>query len=326
VRAAGLAVSTRRMTRTDPDGYVMLPYRMRLPLVPGHEFAGEVVDVGTAVDSIAIGDPVAVETLRPCGSCRSCRRGLPNGCTEGGFAGFTEDGGLAEYAVAPVERVLSLSSLVPRYDSPDLFALGAVCEPAGVVAVALSRLSGGMRPGARVVVLGCGPLGQAAVALTRAGGAGTVLAIDTSPTRTSIAAQMGADDTWGSAADPSDWVTGHLGPAGADLVVDATNDPAAVLPVIQQIVAVGGDVLHLGVGGSAASFSTIGAMVRGTTHAFSMGHLGGLAPVIDLMAAGRLDLRPMLGRRWQLEDVTSALADPDAATGAKSIVVMPDAS
>ncbi|MER2224745.1 MAG: alcohol dehydrogenase catalytic domain-containing protein, partial [Rhodococcus sp. (in: high G+C Gram-positive bacteria)] len=58
VRAAGIAVSTLRMTSTDDEGYVLLPYRMALPVIPGHEFAGEVVEVGSAVSGFSAGDPV----------------------------------------------------------------------------------------------------------------------------------------------------------------------------------------------------------------------------------------------------------------------------
>ncbi len=325
VRAAGIAVSTLRMTATDGDGYVTLPYRMRLPLVPGHEFAGEVIEVGEAVRGLRVGDAVAVETLRACGRCAACRRSRANACLDGQFAGFNIDGGLAEYAVVPASHARTLEPLRDRFDESGVFQVGALCEPAAIVFNGLFQVDRHLRPGMRVAVLGCGPLGLAAAALARSAGAARVLAFDPVPERAGLAEVLGADRGWSERELDSAAVVpamlGEAGGGGIDLVIDASGNPGQVLPMAEDLLAVGGHVLHLGVGGPSGSFRPMVAMSRAATHSFSMGHLGGFDPIIALHAAGRIDLTPMIGARWSLEEGLTALARSADRRLAKTLVV-----
>lgn len=326
VRAAGIAVSTVRMTKSDDEGYVLLPYRMALPVIPGHEFAGEVVAVGEGVRGLSVGDPVAVESLRPCGRCAACVEGRVNFCHIGGFAGFTQDGGLAEYAVVPAAR---LRSLVAVRDSGvmDVCELGVLCEPAATAYVGMFLTNTQLRPGMRVAVFGAGPIGQAAIALARCAGASTIIACDPSPTRRDIATELGADVVFAGTpegASPGRVIAEATRGRGVDLVVDASGDSAAVLPYSQAALAIGGHHLQLGVGGGPASFSTMTAMMRGTEYSFSMGHLGGFEPIIDLLASGRLDLRPMIGQRSSLNDVLASIDGAAQGRDGKHLIVMPD--
>src|SRR4051812_15445459 len=80
----------------------------RLPVVPGHEFAGEVVEVGHDVTEVAVGDQVAVDPSLHCGECHYCRRGRGNLCERWNAIGVTVAGGAAEYAVAPVQNCYRL--------------------------------------------------------------------------------------------------------------------------------------------------------------------------------------------------------------------------
>lgn len=326
VRSAGLAVSTWRMSSADAEGYVLLPYRMTLPVIPGHEFAGEVVEVGPAVRGFSVGDPVAVESLRPCERCIPCMSGHQNYCEVGHFAGFTQDGGLAEYAVVPAARLRSLVSLRDCGASADIYELGVLCEPAAVAYVGMFQEDGYLRPGMTVAVFGSGPIGQAAIALARSAGATMICAFDPLPARRDLARALGADVVDSGAEEdhpPQDVIAEATGGRGADLIIDATSDAAVVLPRAQAALAIGGHTLQFGVGGSVTHLSTMSTMVRGATHTFSMGHLGGFERVIELQARGRLNLRPMLGRRSNLEQVIDALKDPEVSRGAKSVIVMP---
>ncbi|MFJ6651396.1 alcohol dehydrogenase catalytic domain-containing protein [Microbacterium sp. NPDC091313] len=325
VRAAGIAVSTLRMTSTDAEGYVLLPYRMSLPVIPGHEFAGEVVEVGPEVAGFAVGDPVAIESLRPCGRCAACVAGHVNACQVGGFAGFTQDGGFAEYAVVPATHLRSLAALHAAVPAADVYELGVLSEPAAIAYVGMFRVDGHLRPGMSVAVFGAGPIGQAAIALARCAGASVVCAVEPAAARREIAVALGADVVTSGEDAPAELVIAEAtGGRGADLVIDTTGDAAGVLPRVQAALTVGGHVLQLGVGGPAAPLSTIGAMVRAAVHSFSMGHLGGFEPVIDLQARGRLDLRAMIGQRSSLEDAVGALSDAVGRRSGKSLIVMSD--
>src|ERR1700756_4883693 len=92
-RTCGICGSDVHMVVPDEDGYFGLPDKARLPIALGHEYAGEVVEVGAAVTRVKPGDPVAVEGQVNCGSCRACLRGIPSCCEFVEDHGFTLDGG-----------------------------------------------------------------------------------------------------------------------------------------------------------------------------------------------------------------------------------------
>ncbi|MEW1649063.1 scyllo-inosose 3-dehydrogenase [Streptomyces sp. NPDC091219] len=322
VRAAGIAVSTLRMAMTDELGYVVLPYRMGMPLVPGHEFAGEVVAVGGSVRSVRVGDAVAAETLRACRQCSACRRGRPNACLDGEFVGFNSDGGLADFAVVPETHARSLEPLRGRLDEQSMYEMGALCEPAAVAYFALFKADRHLAPGANVAIFGCGPLGLAAVALAHGAGANLVVATEPAADRAAIASKVGADRVLAGefGCELADELCNATGGRGFDLVVDASGAAAKVLPEVERIVAVGGHVVHLGVGGPAAPIHPIVTMMNGATHSFSMGHLGGFDPVIALQAAGRIDLTPIVTARYPITSGLEALAHAATRRSAKTLV------
>lgn len=149
--------------------------------VLGHEFAGEVVALGSAVSELKLGDCVAALPLSGCGHCQSCTGGEPQWCA----AGFTwRPGGYAEYAVADARTCIRLPGALSLAD-------GALVEPMAVAlnAVKLAKL----QPGARVAVLGAGPIGLAVIYWARRFGAGRIAGCAASTRRAELAAQMGAD-------------------------------------------------------------------------------------------------------------------------------------
>src|SRR5258708_15091819 len=145
-RAVGICGSDVELYRgIRPEGYY------RYPIVPGHEWSGEVVAVDERVRGISPGDKVVAEGFLFCGACRNCRMGLTNLC-EAGYdeIGFTRTGGFAEYVAVPARLVHTL---------PGNAALeqAALLEPAAVVANAFLRAQPGA--GGTVAVVGDGPRG-----------------------------------------------------------------------------------------------------------------------------------------------------------------------
>ena len=154
------------------------------PLILGHEFAGEVVAVGDAVQHVHAGDLVAVEPAVSCGQCRYCREGDPNLCLNILFAGTPPlDGALREYAALGGELLFPLPEGFTADD-------GALLEPLGVAIHAwdLARA----RVGESVAIVGCGPIGLLLVQLARLGGAARVLAVEPLEDRRRLAARWGA--------------------------------------------------------------------------------------------------------------------------------------
>ena len=166
VRACGICGSDFHFVETDADGYSALPGLVRAPVVTGHEFAGVVEAVGSAVSDFAPGDHVCAEEIAWCGDCLACRAGRPNNCTRIEELGFSFDGAHAEYVVARARYCWSLAPLLEAGLAADkIFQLGALVEPTGVAYVAMFVSAGGFMPGSSVGVVGAGPIGLAAIAL-----------------------------------------------------------------------------------------------------------------------------------------------------------------
>lgn len=153
------------------------------PLIPGHEFYGEVVEVGPLVRDIAVGDRVSGEGHIVCGTCRNCRAGRRQMCIRTIGLGVQRDGAFAEYLSLPATNVwVHHDDVTPE--------LGAIFDPLGnAVHTALTyRLVG-----EDVLVTGCGPIGLMAIAVARHAGARFITATDVSAPRLEMAKSMGAD-------------------------------------------------------------------------------------------------------------------------------------
>ncbi len=156
---------------------------IRTPLIPGHEFSGEVVEVGELVHDVAVGDFVSGEGHIVCGMCRNCRAGRRQMCIRTLGLGLHRDGAFAEYVVIPGENVWV-------HHSPIEPEVAAIFDPLGNAvhtALAFDVV------GEDVLVTGCGPIGLMAIAVARHAGARFVVATDVSATRLELAKGMGAD-------------------------------------------------------------------------------------------------------------------------------------
>jgi len=156
---------------------------VRSPLVPGHEFYGEVVEVGPLVHDVAVGDRVSGEGHIVCGMCRNCRAGRRQMCIRTIGLGLHRDGAFAEYLSLPAANVW--------VHHPDVEPeLGAIFDPLGnAVHTALAF----PLVGEDVLVTGCGPIGLMAIAVARHAGARFITATDVSAPRLELARTMGAD-------------------------------------------------------------------------------------------------------------------------------------
>jgi L-iditol 2-dehydrogenase len=162
-----------------------------VPLVLGHEFCGEVVELPAGTEGIARGDMVAVEPAISCGHCRYCREGNPNLCMNLLFAGTPPlDGGLREYVPYKPEFLFPLPAGFTAEE-------GALLEPLGVAIHAWDL--GHLRIGQAVAIVGCGPIGLLLIQLARIGGATQILAVEPLAYRRDLAAELGA-----TPLDPTD--------------------------------------------------------------------------------------------------------------------------
>lgn len=320
--ASGICGSDQHMVTADADGYMDIPAPYRVPVALGHENSGVVVEVGSAVTRIRVGDRVAVEAQVECGTCRSCLRGIPAACDNMWDRGFSLDGGTATMTVAHERHCWPLNEVVDRFGEQKASDIGALIEPASVAYNGVVNRAGGFRPGDSVAVVGAGPIGLAAVALASALGAGRVLSIDPSASKRAIATELGATHTFDpTSGQTEEWLREMTRGAGVDMAVDATGNGRLVLPQLVPIIAVGGKIVSLGANGAPVEVDTIKLMFRSASMHFTVGHLGGGFPaVISLHAAGKIDLTKMVTARFALDEGIAAMAQAKLGADAKILI------
>jgi threonine dehydrogenase-like Zn-dependent dehydrogenase len=194
--------------------------------VMGHEFLGEVSEVGRDVSRLAPGDRVVSPFTTSCGSCFYCSHGLPARCTRGQLFGWVERGVGLHGGQAQLVRVpLADTTLfpVPAELTPEAgLVLGDVLATGWHAAV-----MGGIVPGAVAAVVGCGPVGLMAVIAALELGAERVFALDAVPERLALAARFGATPVNLREQDPVAAVREATGGRGADAVLEAVGSPEA---------------------------------------------------------------------------------------------------
>jgi threonine dehydrogenase-like Zn-dependent dehydrogenase len=236
IRAAALC-------RSDLSIYYMEPLLGNLPpgaVVPGHEPAGIIEEIGSAVTGFAVGDRVAVQCFDGCGHCRYCRDGWPNMCPQSKCLGFDRHGGDAETLVTPASTCLKIP------DEMSFLTASIATDAIGNLYNTLKTL--GVNGNQRVAIIGVGPMGLAGVLCAKAMGA-EVIVIDMVQSRLNSAQALGADHAFLSTEAEkaiSDLTRGR----GVEAVVDCTGKTPAIRLAF-NIVGKFGRIGQLGVGGEA---------------------------------------------------------------------------
>jgi threonine 3-dehydrogenase len=209
---------------------------IKAPLIPGHEFFGEVVEVGARVRDVKVGARVSGEGHIVCGNCRNCRAGRRHMCIRTSSVGVNRDGAFAEYVVIPESNVWVHSMSI----DPDV---GAIFDPFGnAVHTALSF----PLVGEDVLITGAGPIGLMAAAIARHVGARFIVVTDVSEERLALALTMGADLTVNVASERIADSQIALGMTeGFDVGFEMSGNPKA-LPEMINNMNHGGRVAMLG--------------------------------------------------------------------------------
>lgn len=324
VGACGICGSDVHMFETTDEGYMLLPYHMRCPVVTGHEFSGKVVAVGSEVTEFKEGDLATAEEIQWCGVCNPCRGGYWNQCRYVEDLGFTIDGGFAEYALVDVKHCWSLNGLLERYgDEQTALEVGAMSEPTSVVYEGMFTRAGGFQPGRSVAVFGAGPIGLAAVALANAAGAAHVFCAETLPGRLALAEKMGATH----AVDPrsTDFVAlvdDVTKGEGVAMAVECTGNFPAVMDTIEQTIGVGGKVSVIGMDARPAVLQFIRHQLKGSSVHGTLGHCGtwDFPNVIALMGSGKIQMEHAITKRHPLTGLVDAVEETKNRADGKVLV------
>jgi threonine 3-dehydrogenase len=276
--------------------------RLRPPVVVGHEFAGEIVELGSeaaAAGLLSVGDLVTAEGHIVCGHCLQCRTGSAHLCQRTQVIGVDRDGAFAEYIAMPVSNVMRLDGIPTE--------IGAIMDPLGN---AVHTVLEADVPGSTVLVIGCGPIGCFAVGVARAAGASLVLASDYNPRRLDIARCMGAHVVLNPAEDDVVARARELTQGdGVDLVCEMSGHPSGHAQAFAAA-RLGGRVNLLGTPSRSTEVDFARDVIfKGLTLYGVSGRK--MYQTWDQMRrflrAGQLDPRPVLTHRFPLARIADAI-------------------
>jgi len=299
VRAAGVCGSDipRVMTRGTYS----------FPLVPGHEFAGEIAHIGDDVStSFDVGDRVAVFPLIPCGKCAYCQIGEYAQCDDYDYLGSRRDGGFAEYAAAPADNLV----LIP--DNVD-FDCAAMTEPASVALHALRRT--GVDAGDSVAILGAGSIGIMLAQWARICGAGRIFLTDIVDDKLNVARRYGFDDCINAACeDAVKRIVEETDGRGADICIEAAGTPITFEQSLRIARKLGKVILMGNVSGDVViPERTASAILRGQLTIYGTWNSSFTAvpkdewrTALQFMSSGALDLKPLITHKFKLDQVNDA--------------------
>lgn len=292
---------------------------IRYPSIIGHEFSGEVFQVGTG-SSYSLGQRVCVCPAIPCGRCAQCLRGRENLCPDLQAIGYEIDGAFAEYLRIPAIAVeMGNVHILPESISHEEAAL---IEPLACVLNGQNKV--GLTAGETVVILGSGPIGTMHVKLARLRGAGRVIVSEPNAARRALALAAGADVVLDpGSVDLRAAVRAETGGVGADVVICAIGIPALAAQAI-GLAGKGGRISLF------AGFSKgdLGQLDINAIHYEELQLVGafGLSrrdyvDAMTMIADGRLEVASMVTHRFDLSGVVEAFAAAESGAAMKVAIL-----
>lgn len=260
------------------------------PVIPGHEFSGEVAAVGSRVKRFKAGDRVAVEPNIACDNCEACLNNRQNFCENWQAVGVTLPGGMEQYVTAPEKAVFDIGDLP--------YEQAAFVEPLSCVIHGIERTH--IELADRVAILGAGPIGDLMLQMVHIQGAARVTMLESNPGRAELARQLGADLVAARMED--------LKPDGYDVVIDATG----VLPVMSRSIDFarkGGTVLLFGVppSGKNVEFDAFKIFQKGLSLLSSYTSVRNSFQAIGLLQSSQVKVDQLISHRLPLKELQHAI-------------------
>ncbi len=283
---------------------------MKLPVVLGHEFAGEVARTGTDVEGYATGDRVLSESVKACGDCSYCRKGLSNLCEGSTLFGIHTDGGFAEYVAVP-------QGLLHRVPPGMSYEEAALVEPLSNAVHFVDDVTP-YKPGDLVVVQGCGPIGLFSAQLFRLGGARVIVSgLGVDGVRRGIAEGLGFEAVNIDEVDLVERVIELTGGRGADVAFVAVGAAPAVKQAT-ELVRKRGTITVVGIFGAEVPMDLTRLVrrelkVKGAYDA----RPANFPASISHISEGKVNVRDVLTHRFSLDDAEAAFKVALDRTGGK---------
>jgi 2-desacetyl-2-hydroxyethyl bacteriochlorophyllide A dehydrogenase len=272
-------------------------YEADYPIIPGHEFSGEVVAVGANVINFKVGDRVTADPNIPCNRCSYCQRNEPNQCRNLKAIGVTRSGAFAEYVVAPESNVFSIGDMS--------YSAAALIEPLACVVWGIKQVD--VQAGDTALVFGAGPMGLLVAQSLKQAGAVRVVVTDVVPWRLQMAEQLGVTHTV-VADNQQVSKLKALEPDGFDIVADATGIPT-VLEGTFQFAKPRGKIWVFGVTpvGTSVKFPSYEVFRRDLKIIGSFAVNRTFPQSIALIQSGAIKVEPLISHQLPLDDFSKGL-------------------
>lgn len=262
----------------------------------GHEFSGEIAEIGEGVTGYTVGERVTADACQHCGTCYYCTHGLYNICENLAFTGLMNNGAFAEFVNVPAELL---------YKLPDNFPTeaGALIEPLAVGLHAVKKA--GSIVGKTVVVVGAGTIGLCTIMCAKAAGAGRIIALEMSSARKAKALEVGAS----LVIDPKECdaiaeVKAKTCGYGADVSFECIgNKNTAKLAI--DVIRKAGRCVMVGIFEEPSCFNFFELVATEKEVFGSLAYNGEFADVIRFIADGRIDVQPLITGRIALADIVT---------------------
>jgi threonine 3-dehydrogenase len=288
--------------------------RIQPPVILGHEFVGEVVELGGDVRDYRVGDRVSCESHIVCNACLACRTGNAHVCERTRILGVDVNGGFAEYVAVPAVNAWRVPANVS-------LEVGAVMEPLGN---AVHTAFAGPLSGCNIAVTGCGPIGLFAIGVARAAGAARVFASDVSTYRLDLARKMKADAVIHPGEEPfTPRIQLLTEGRGLDGVLEMSGNPAAVRDGLAAL-RNGGRLSLLGLPKESFELDWNRLVIfKGITLHGIIGRrmYETWYQMDNLLGSGRLDVRPAITHVMPMERFEEAIGLLESGQAGKVVLV-----
>ncbi len=284
------------------------------PLILGHEISGTVAELGAGVNHWQVGAHVLLPAVYGCGSCQMCRTGRENICENMVMFGNHEDGGYAEFVLAPAKDTIALPDEIPLVEGAII--ADAVTTPYHAV---INR--GQVKPGDSVVVFGCGGIGINIVQMAASVGA-QVIAVDIADSKLEWAKKLGAAATINPKnVDRIDKEVRKLTAGGARIGFEAIGNPVTQEQTFASL-GTGGRLVLVGYAPKPMSLNSGRVMFREMEVIGSLGCRAADYPrVLELARLGKIKVKELVTRKFPLEAINQALDYVRSGEGLRSVVV-----
>ncbi|WP_068148202.1 alcohol dehydrogenase catalytic domain-containing protein [Rhodococcoides corynebacterioides] len=291
--------------------------------VLGHEAVGTVIEIGSSVGQVKVGDRVLMSCISACGSCRFCREGRYGQCVGGGgwLLGHTVDGTQAEIVRVPfADR--STHRIPPGVSDEQMLMLADIVPTSHEVGV----LNGRVRPGDTVVVIGAGPIGLASVMTASLYSPLCIVVVDTVGSRLAAASKIGADVVVDPTSDDVvDVVSSLTGGLGADVAIEAVGVPETFEQAVTTV-RPGGHIANIGVHGRPAVLHLEAIWSRDVTITTGLVDTFSTPTLIALVEGGKLDPSAVVTHHFAMSefDLAYDVFAHAEESGALKVVVSSD--